>query len=215
MMDFIRHIQARDDARPTVMEVILAYPGFHIMTVFHPPAHALWKMNLRALARFWSYAGRAFTGIEIHPAAVIGKNLFIDHGTGVVIGQTAVVGDGCLLYHGVTLGGRGGHPPGARRHPALGSNVTVGAGAQLLGPITVGDGAKIGANAVVTADVPAGVTAVGNPARLVGKIEADADIPDPVAAMVEGLSKELTALRSFVEANRKKKPEEYSGPVGI
>jgi serine O-acetyltransferase len=224
MTGLLRHIQQQDDARPTIGEVIFAYPGFHIMTIFHPVAHFLWNYKLRALARFWSYVGRLFTGIEIHPGAQIGKNMFIDHGTGVVIGQTAIIGDNCLLYHGVTLGSRGHHAPGEKRHPTLGNNVVIGAGAQVLGPITVGDDARIGSNAVVTVDVPPCFTAVGNPARLVaGKKDGeycayglpDGDIPDPLAATIDSLHREMNALKSFVETSRSGRPEKYSGPTGI
>lgn len=169
---FIRSIQLRDEAKPTFFEVVLAYPGFHIMTLFHPVAHVLWLLKLRALARFWAYIGRFITGIEIHPGATIGRNLFIDHGTGVVIGQTAVIGDDCRLYHNVTLGGKG-HMIEGRRHPRIGHHVTIGAGATVLGPIHVQDHAKIGANALVVIDVPASMTAIGNPARLVGAPPSD------------------------------------------
>lgn len=205
MIKFIRSIQRRDEAHPTAMEVILAYPGFHIMTIFHPVAHFLWGINLRAIARLWAYIGRFFTGIEIHPAAKIGKNLFIDHGTATVIGQTAIIGDNCTLYHGVTLGGRGDGKHGEKRHPAIGYNVVIGAGAQVLGPITIGDNAKIGANAVVTVDIPAGATAIGNPARLAGTVPVPTDpcayglpggdIPDPLAAKIEQLCRDMEEIR--------------------
>ena len=147
------------------MEVILAYPGFHVLTVFHPVAQILWGLELRALARFWANLGCFFTGIEIHPEVKIGKNLFIDHGTGVVMGQTAEIGDDCTIFHGVTLGGK---VSGDKRHPTIGHRVMIGANAQLIGPITIGDDAKIGAGAVVVKDVPAGATVVGNPARHIG-----------------------------------------------
>lgn len=162
MMDLIKSIQVRDPARPTFLEVVLAYPGFHIMTIFHPLAQFLWSMELRALARFWANIGRILTGIEIHPEAKIGKNVFIDHGMGVVIGQTASIGDGCTIYHGVTLGGKG---DGEKRHATVGANVLLGAGAHLIGPVVIGDNAKVGAGAVVVKDVPAGKTVVGNPAK--------------------------------------------------
>ncbi|PZQ47641.1 MAG: serine O-acetyltransferase [Micavibrio aeruginosavorus] len=161
MFALIESIQRRDPADPTFLEVVLGYPGFHVLTLFHPLANFLWKMELRALARFWSNIGRILTGIEIHPQAMIGRNLFIDHGMGVVIGQTASIGDDCTIYHGVTLGGKGS---GDKRHPSIGHSVMIGANAQLIGPVTVGNGARIGAGAVVTKDVPAGATAVGNPA---------------------------------------------------
>jgi serine O-acetyltransferase len=162
MIDLIKSIQTRDPARPTFLEVVLAYPGFHIMTLFHPFAQFLWNMELRAFARFWANIGRILTGIEIHPQAKIGKNVFIDHGMGVVIGQTASIGEGCTIYHGVTLGGKG---DGEKRHATVGANVLLGAGAHLIGPVVIGDNAKVGAGAVVVKDVPAGKTVVGNPAK--------------------------------------------------
>ena len=202
MMEFIRSIQSRDPARPTVAEVIFAYPGFHIMTIFHPVANFLWNKKLRALARFWSYTGRWITGIEIHPGAKIGKRLFIDHGTGVVIGETAIIGDDCTMYHNITLGGKGNNVAGTKRHPTLGNNVTIGAGAQILGAITLNDHSCIGANAVVTIDIPAGVTAVGNPARILGKASdqqayglPEGEVRDPVMETILRLEKELAALR--------------------
>jgi serine O-acetyltransferase len=168
-MSFIESIRERDPAAPTICEVIFAYPGFHAMSIFHPFAQFLWRYELRALARIWSNIGRIITGIEIHPAAQIGKNLFIDHGTGVVIGQTAVIGDNCTIYQGVTLGGKGNGGPGEKRHPTIGHDVVIGAGAYVLGPITVGNGARVGAGAVVTSDVEDGITVVGNPAHPIKK----------------------------------------------
>ncbi len=175
-MSLVASIQKRDPAAPTYFEVVLGYAGFHSMVIFHPLASCLWQMNLRALARFWANIGRIVTGIEIHPAAQIGKNLFIDHGSGVVIGQTAIIGDDCTIYQGVTLGGKGNGLAGEKRHPTVGNNVTIGAYAQILGPITVGDYARIGANAVVTKNVEDHATMVGNPARYIGKSK---EIPAP------------------------------------
>jgi serine O-acetyltransferase len=175
-MSLIESIQKRDPAAPTFFEVVLGYAGFHAITLFHPIAGFLWKANFRALARFWANIGRMITGIEIHPAAIIGKNLFIDHGSGVVIGQTAVIGDDCTIYQGVTLGGKGNGLPGEKRHPTIGNNVTIGAYAQLLGPIVIGDFARIGANAVVTKNLEDHATMVGNPARYIGKAK---EIPAP------------------------------------
>lgn len=200
---FIDSIRKRDEAKPTFWEVVLAYPGFHIMVLFHPLAHALWKMKFRALARFWAYMGRLLTGIEIHPGAVIGKNLFIDHGTGVVIGETAIIGDDCRLYQGVTLGGKGIVIEG-RRHPQLGDRVTVGASTLVLGALTIGNDAKIGAHSLVTIDVPANVTAVGSPARLVGILPSakagyglpDGETPDPIAAKIQALEDQLKAIKT-------------------
>lgn len=198
MSNLIDTIRNSDEAKPTFFEVILAYPGFHMMAIFYPVSRFLWDLNLRALARLWAYIGRMFTGIEIHPGATIGKNLFIDHGTGVVIGETAIIGDNCRLYHNITLGGKGDTIDG-RRHPMLGDNVTVGAGAQILGPIKIGNNARIAANAVVTKDIPEGFTAIGNPARLVGKLASthcsyglpDGDIPDPIAEKIDEIEAHL------------------------
>src|SRR6266487_4001645 len=154
----------RDPAARSTWEVITCYPGFHALLI-HRVAHRLWRMKLSWLARFVSHVSRFLTGIEIHPGARVGRRVFIDHGMGVVIGETAELGDDCTLYHGVTLGGTTWNK--GKRHPTLGRGVVVGAGAKLLGPIVVGDGAKIGSNAVVVKDVPAGATAVGIPARVI------------------------------------------------
>lgn len=163
---------SRDPAARSRLEVILCYPGFHAL-LFHRLAHGLYNIKLYLFARIISTISRFFTGIEIHPGAKIGKNLFIDHGTGVVIGETAVIGDNVTIYHGVTLGGVSpeGLPKGSPRHPFVGNNVIVGAGAQLLGAIKIGDGAKIGSNAVVINDVEADAIMVGIPARKVVKKE--------------------------------------------
>ena len=155
----------RDPAARSRWEVLTCYPGLHALTWHRWVTHPLWRWNWRWLARWLSHWGRWLTGIEIHPAASIGRRVFIDHGMGVVIGETAEVGDDCTLYHGVTLGGVKWDR--VKRHPTLGRKVVVGAGAKILGPILVGDGAKIGSNAVVVRDVPAGATAVGIPARIV------------------------------------------------
>ena len=179
----IQCILERDPAARSVWEVITCYPGLHAIW-WHRPAHWCWKHGLKWLGRFTSHLGRWLTGIEIHPGAVIGERVFIDHGMGVVIGEPAVVGDGCTIYHGVTLGGTALYK-GTKRHPTLGKNVVVGAGAQVLGGFTVGDGAKVGSNAVVTKPVPAGATAVGNPARI---IAADSDARREEAASKMGFS---------------------------
>jgi len=154
----------RDPAARSTWEVITCYPGFHALLI-HRLAHWLWRMKMRWLARWVSHVSRFLTGIEIHPGAKIGRRTFIDHGMGVVIGETAELGDDCTLYHGVTLGGTTWNQ--GKRHPTLGRGVVIGAGAKLLGPIVVGDGAKIGSNAVVVKDVPRGATAVGIPARII------------------------------------------------
>jgi serine O-acetyltransferase len=154
----------RDPAARSTWEVLTCYPGFHALTL-HRFSHWLWERRLRWLARLFSHFTRFLTGIEIHPGATIGNCVFIDHGMGVVIGETAVIASGCTLYHGVTLGGTSWNK--GKRHPTLESGVVIGAGAKVLGPITIGEGAKIGSNAVVVRDVPSGATAVGIPARIV------------------------------------------------
>ena len=184
----------RDPAARNTWEVMTCYPGFHAM-LFHRFAHCLWGARLRWLARFTSHVSRWLTGIEIHPGATIGRRFFIDHGMGVVIGETAEIGDDCTLYHGVTLGGTSWNK--GKRHPSLGKGVVVGAGAKILGPILIGEGARIGSNAVVVKDVPAGATAIGIPARIIeaeaaanGRFAAYAvvkDLNDPMAKAVHEL----------------------------
>ena len=160
----------RDPAARTHWEVITTYPGVHAL-IIHRLSHWLWNLRLRWLARFSSHLGRFLTGIEIHPGATIGRRVFIDHGMGVVVGETAVIGDDCTLYHGVTLGGTSWKK--GKRHPTLENGVVIGAGAKVLGPIVVGAEAKIGSNAVVVKDVPAGATAVGIPARILDQEKAE------------------------------------------
>jgi serine O-acetyltransferase len=154
----------RDPAARNAWEIITLYPGFHALLA-HRLAHWLWQKRLRWLGRFVSHIARGLTGIEIHPGATVGRRVFIDHGMGVVIGETAEVGDDCTLYHGVTLGGTSWNK--GKRHPTLESGVVVGAGAKVIGPITIGSGARIGSNAVVVKGVPPGATAVGIPARVI------------------------------------------------
>lgn len=154
----------RDPAARSTWEVLTCYPGFHALTL-HRFSHWLWGHRLRWLARLSSHFTRWITGIEIHPGATIGRRVFIDHGMGVVIGETAEIGDECTLYHGVTLGGTSWNK--GKRHPTLGRGVVIGAGAKVLGPIVIQEGAKIGSNAVVVREVPAGATAVGIPARII------------------------------------------------
>jgi serine O-acetyltransferase len=161
----------RDPAARSSWEVLTCYPGLHAIYV-HKLAHWFWSRRLRWLGRFTSQLGRWLTGIEIHPGAKIGSCVFIDHGMGVVIGETAEVGDGCTIYQGVTLGGTSLYR-GTKRHPTLGSGVVVGAGAKILGGFTVGDGARIGSNAVVVKEVPAGATVVGIPGRIVEESHVD------------------------------------------
>ena len=168
MFDLIKSIQDRDPAKPTFAEVFFAYNGFHAV-MWHRMNNWIWHLGLKGLARFFANLARIFTGIEIHPEANIGKNFFIDHGTGVVIGQTAVIEDEVTIYHGVTLGGVGkvGEVNG-KRHPTLKEGAIVGAGAQVLGDVVIGKHAKIGSNSVVTSDIPDGATAIGIPARVIG-----------------------------------------------
>ena len=153
----------RDPAARTHWEVLTTYPGVHALLI-HRVSHWIWRKRFYWLARFNSHVARWMTGIEIHPGATIGRRVFIDHGMGVVIGETAVIGDDCTLYHGVTLGGTSWNK--GKRHPTLEQGVVIGAGAKVLGPIVIGRGAKIGSNAVVVKDVPADATAVGIPARI-------------------------------------------------
>ncbi len=193
----VHSVQERDPAARGFFEILLTYSGLHAVLA-HRIAHSLLKHGFPTLARIVSQLARFFTGIEIHPGATIGKGLFIDHGMGVVIGETTVIGDYCTLYQGVTLGGTG--KDRGKRHPTLGNNVMVGAGAKVLGPLTVGDNAKIAAGAVVLKDVPANATAVGVPARVVkmnGVRLSDLDqihIPDPVAQELSKLSRRVGAL---------------------
>ena len=183
--DDIKAVRERDPAARNIFEVMLLYNGFHAV-FWHRVAHLLWRIHLKFIARLISQLAKFFTGIEIHPAAKIGRGLFIDHGTGVVIGETAEVGDNCTLYQGVTLGGTGKDK--GKRHPTLGNNVMVGSGAKILGPFKIGNNVKIAANAVVLEAIPDDCTAVGVPARVarVGgkKVERDMDqvhMPDPVS----------------------------------
>jgi len=164
----IRAVFDRDPAARSFWEVLTCYPGIHAL-ILHRIAHWLWGHRLRWLARFTAHISRFLTGIEIHPGATIGRRFFIDHGMGVVIGETALIGNDVTLYHGVTLGGTSWNK--GKRHPTLEDGVVIGAGAKVLGPITIAAGARVGSNAVVTKAVPAGATAVGNPARILDRSE--------------------------------------------
>ena len=179
----VQCILDRDPAARSWWEVLTCYPGLHAV-LMHRVAHACWQMGLKWLGRFISHVSRWATGIEIHPAAKLGERVFIDHGMGIVMGETVEIGDGCTIYQGVTLGGTSLYK-GTKRHPTLGKDVVVGAGAKVLGGFTVGDGAKIGSNAVVTKPVPAGATAVGNPARI---IHAEVDAKREEVASKMGFS---------------------------
>ena len=196
----LRAYQARDPAARSRLEIFLLYPGVHA-TIFHRVSHWLWTHHLRFLARLNSQLGRHFTGIEIHPGAQIGRRLVIDHGMGIVIGETTQIGDDCLLYHGVTLGGTG--KDNGKRHPTIGNNVLIACGAKVLGPFKVGDNARIAAGAVVLSEVPENATAVGVPARVVSiagervNFATEVDqihIPDPVQRELLALSTRLEAL---------------------
>jgi serine O-acetyltransferase len=204
---------ARDPAARSRLEVVLTYPGFQGL-LFYRLAHGLWRRGWLLAARFTSHVGRVLTGIDIHPGAIIGRRLFIDHGMGLVVGETAEIGDDVTLYQGVTLGGVAPSVNSAaqinrKRHPTLRNGAIIGAGAQVLGPITVGEGGRVGANAVVVSDVPAGVSVVGIPARIVApKPQTQefraygtpmGDMPDPVARSIEGLLEQVSALKSRIE----------------
>src|SRR5438477_3722446 len=209
LRDEIDATLVRDPAARSRLEVVLCYPGFQALLYFRL-AHWLWQRRWYLSGRFVSHCGRVMTGIEIHPGARIGRRLFIDHGMGVVIGETAEIGDDCTLYQGVTLGGTS-LERGQKRHPTLGNGVIVSSGAQVLGPFRVGDGARIGAQAVVLSEVPDGATMVGIPARPVARRGAATqpepafqpyavcgDIPDPIARALNGLLDEVANLRARV-----------------
>ena len=186
MAHFIEDFKAgldRDPATKTGFELFLTSPGLHAIWNYRV-SHFLWKLKLRTLSRMFANIARIATGIEIHPAAKIGERVFFDHAMGVVVGETAEIGDGCTIYQGVTLGGTSLYK-GQKRHPTLGKDVVIGAGAKVLGGFTVGDGAKVGSNAVVTKPVPAGATAVGNPARI---IQAQTEVAREEAASKMGFS---------------------------
>lgn len=213
LLEDARNIQRKDPAARSVLEVILLYPGFHIL-VYHRIAHWLYEHGHFFLARWVSQHGRHKTGIEIHPGAQIGKGLFIDHGMGVVIGETTVIGDNCLLYQGVTLGGTGKDK--GKRHPTLGDNVMVGAGAKVLGPINIGNNVKVAANAVVLKDIPDNCTAVGVPARIARMAgqkvqQQDLDqihIPDLTMEDITMLKSAVTCLRTEMSKLEKQEQTE-------
>ena len=213
----IRCVFDRDPAARNAFEVLTTYPGLHAL-LFHRLAHGVWNLGLRWIARVISALSRWFTGIEIHPGAKIGRRFFIDHGMGVVIGETAEIGDDCTLYHGVTLGGTSWEK--GKRHPTLTKNVVVGAGAKVLGPIVLGEGARIGSNAVVVKDVPDGATVVGVPGRIVGAIQpvedklrsdtarkmgfdaygATSDAPDPIANAINSILDHVHGMDEKMDA---------------
>jgi serine O-acetyltransferase len=206
----------RDPAAQSIFEVVTCYPGFHAILI-HRLSHYVWQRNFRWLGRFTSHLGRWLTGIEIHPGAQIGRRFFIDHGMGIVIGETAVIGDDCTLYHSVTLGGTSWKK--GKRHPTLQDGVVIGAGAKVLGPIEIGAGARVGSNSVVLKSVPAGATVVGIPAHLVDskkkKIAVEreqiaskmgfdaygttADMPDPIAHAINQMLDHIHQMDKQVE----------------
>lgn len=210
----IKSIKERDPAARNSLEVLLLYSGLHAV-IYHRISHFFYKCHLKFIARWVSQLGRFMTGVEIHPGATIGRGLMIDHGMGVVIGETAIIGDNCTIYQGVTLGGTGKDT--GKRHPTIGNNVMIGSGAKVLGPFTVGDNAKIAAGAVVLDTVPEGATAVGVPARMImpgksrkAECKSDLDqihIPDPVSqelckmyARIEHLEKLLLEKENNTES---------------
>lgn len=207
----------RDPAARNTWEVITCYPGFHAM-LFHRLAHRLWRAGLKWLARFVSHVSRWLTGIEIHPGAKIGRRFFIDHGMGVVIGETTEIGDDVLLYQGVTLGGTGKEK--GKRHPTIGNHVVIGSGAKVLGNITIGDHVKIGAGSVVVKSVPDHSTVVGVPGRVVrryGEPLTDAEVlehgrlPDPEGQAIEELTRRIERLEDELQALKQQTVERLAG----
>ena len=205
LIETLSAYQARDPAARSKLEIFLLYPGVHAL-LFHRVSHWLYRHRLLFLARFLSQLARHLTGIEIHPGAKIGRRFVIDHGMGIVIGETAEIGDDCLLYHGVTLGGTGKDQ--GKRHPTLGNNVMVSAGAKVLGPFKVGDNSRIASNAVVLSEIPSDATAVGVPARVV-RIAGEkvnyaervdqVSVPDPVQKELQAIQSRLEFLERLVE----------------
>ncbi len=198
MREDVQAIFERDPAARSVAEVFFSYPGFHAIR-FYRLAHWLWLHKMYFLGRFVSHAGRFFTGIEIHPGARIGRAFFIDHGMGVVIGETAEVGDGVTMYHGVTLGGTTWEK--GKRHPTIGNNVVVGVGAKILGPVRIGDNTRIGANSVVIHDIPPNSVVVGIPGKVVFRVEGERRIaldqefmPDPQGRAITSLLDRVSRL---------------------
>ena len=212
----IQAVRERDPAARSTLEVLLCYPGVHALA-FHRVAHAVWRRGWPVPARFLSHIARFLTGIEIHPAARLGPGLFIDHGMGVVIGETAEVGENVTLLQGVTLGGTS--LKREKRHPTLGNNVVVGAGAKIIGGFKIGDGSRIGAGSVVVREVPTNSVVVGVPGRVTyrdgqrvaGEIDLDqTDLPDPVSKAIEQLVERIRVLEAELETVRKRMEEEHA-----
>ena len=200
----------RDPAARNYFEILTTYPGVHAL-ILHRLAHFLWSIKLKLIARIFSHFARILTGIEIHPGAQIGRRFFIDHGMGVVIGETAIIGDDCTLYHGVTLGGTTWKK--GKRHPTLKDNVVIGAGAKVLGPITLGNNSKVGSNAVVVTDIPNDSTAVGIPAKIIESGEklkkfsayaVEKNSQDPVLQSIDEILKTLEKQQKEIKALKKK-----------
>jgi serine O-acetyltransferase len=200
----------RDPAARNYFEILTTYPGVHAL-ILHRLAHFLWSIKLKLIARIFSHLARILTGIEIHPGAQIGRRFFIDHGMGVVIGETAIIGDDCTLYHGVTLGGTTWKK--GKRHPTLRDNVVIGAGAKVLGPITLGNNSKVGSNAVVVTDIPNDSTAVGIPAKIIESGEklkkfsayaVEKNSQDPVLQSIDEILKTLEKQQKEIKALKKK-----------
>ena len=200
----------RDPAARNYFEILTTYPGVHAL-ILHRLAHFLWSIKLKLIARIFSHLARIFTGIEIHPGAQIGRRFFIDHGMGVVIGETAIIGDDCTLYHGVTLGGTTWKK--GKRHPTLRDNVVIGAGAKVLGPITLGNNSKVGSNAVVVTDIPNDSTAVGIPAKIIESGEklkkfsayaVEKNSQDPVLQSIDEILKTLEKQQKEIKSLKKK-----------
>ena len=204
----IRAALERDPAATSALEVVLTYPGFHARQ-FHRLAHALHKQGFRLPARIISHIGRALTGIEIHPGAEIGKGFFIDHGMGVVIGETTVIGDNCHLFQGVTLGGTSTRR--TKRHPTIGRGVVIGAGAKIIGAVTIGDNVKIGAGSVVVTNVPANATVVGVPGHIIAYAEPGNDtvlrLPDPEWDIIQRLQNRIAQLERRIAQMEKREAE--------
>jgi serine O-acetyltransferase len=200
----------RDPAARNYFEILTTYPGVHAL-LLHRLAHFLWSIKLKLIARIFSHLARILTGIEIHPGAQIGRRFFIDHGMGIVIGETAIIGDDCTLYHGVTLGGTTWKK--GKRHPTLKNNVVIGAGAKVLGPITLGNNSKVGSNAVVVTDIPNDSTAVGIPAKIIESGEklkkfsayaVEKNSQDPVLQSIDEILKTLEKQQKEIKALKKK-----------
>jgi len=215
----IQAVKERDPACRGTLEVITCYPGFHVL-FFHRAAHCMWNHRLKLLARMTSQLGRSLTGIEIHPGAKIGPGFFIDHGMGVVIGETAEIGENVTMYHGVTLGGTSWKKE--KRHPTIGNNVVIGAGAKILGPFKVGDNSKVGAGSVVVNEVPSNSVVVGVPGRITyrdgKKVVRDIDLeqhelPDPVAKAIECILDRMHHLERDVNALKKGSEEQAGAPA--